>query len=310
MHGDDLHQRTDSDADTAGNRIQPVKPSLAIVGAGKVGATLARLCFARGYGIETVYSRTFGHAEALATRVGAQAVETADEVRGVLALIAVPDDAVGATAEALKGFNGRAAVHTSGVHDANALEVLAARGVQVGGLHPVYPFTDVERSIAGLPGATFAVEASDEPLKGWLGELVVALDGWMLVIPAGGKALYHAALAMMSSYTVTLYALAEKLLLGLGAEKTAADHALVGLLAGAVENLRVQGIPNALTGPLTRVDVKTIAAHMDALGAVAPQIAEAYQQLARLTYPLLLERGITAEEIARIERLFRDSTGM
>ncbi len=282
---------------------------MAVVGAGKVGATLARLYFERGYRVETVYSRTFAHAEALARQVGAQAVTSAGEVRGDLVLIAVPDDAIRATAAALKGFNGWAAVHTSGVHDASALDALAAQGVQVGGLHPAYPFTEVERSLIGLPGATFAIEAESEPLLGWLRSLVAALGGSTLVIPPGGKALYHAALATMSSYTVTLYGLAERLLLSLGADKAAADGALNGLLAGVVENLRLQGVPAALTGPLTRVDVNTIAAHVQALAAADAEIVAAYRQLARLSYPLLRGRGISEAQIERIEQLFRDTTG-
>ena len=280
-----------------------------MVGAGKVGTTLARLFYARGYCIECVYSRTYAHAEALAGLVGARAVAAASEIRGDLALITVPDDAIRATAAALEGLNGRGAVHTSGVHDATALDVLAVRGILVGGLHPAYPFTDVERSLEGLPGATFAIEATGEPLLGWLREMVTALDGHVLVIPPGGKALYHAALATMSTFTVTLYALAERLLLGLGAEKSAADHALDGLLAGVVENLRVQGIPMALTGPLTRMDLNTIMTHLDALSRTDSAVKDSYVQLARLTYPLLLARGIAREDVARIEQIFQDSTG-
>jgi predicted short-subunit dehydrogenase-like oxidoreductase (DUF2520 family) len=275
------------------------------VGAGKVGTTLARLWFARGYRIETIYSRTQAHAEALAQVVDAHAVASLDAVRGDLLLLTVPDDAIGATAAGLAGFNGRAVVHTSGARDAGELAALAARGVVVGSLHPAYPFADVERSVAGLAGATFAVEAEDATLLGWLRELVGALDGRVLVVPVGGKVLYHAALALLSNYTVTLYALAENLLLGLGAEKTAADAALNGLLAGTAENLRGQGIPDALTGALARGDTGTVVAHLNVLDAVAPQVAALYRQLGTLSLPLLAARGMDADKIAQIEQLLK-----
>jgi predicted short-subunit dehydrogenase-like oxidoreductase (DUF2520 family) len=287
-----------------------IKPILAFVGAGKVGTTLARLLFTRGYVVETVHSRTFSHAETLAQAVGAQAVEMPDQVRGDLMLITVPDDTIRATAEVLKGFKGRAAVHTSGVHDASELDALSQRGIQVGSLHPAYPFADVERSIAELPGYVFALEAQSEPLLGWLREIVSALDGQVLVIPPGGKALYHAALALLSNYTVTLYALAETLLKGLSPEPLTADRALNGLLAGTVENLRLQGIPDALTGPLVRGDVQTVAAHLRALETADPQIAELYRQLGRLSIPMLRARGMTVDQIHHIERLLaQDTTG-
>ncbi len=158
------------------------------MGAGKVGSVLARLLAARGYAITAIYSRTFAHAEALAVAVGAAAVGSLDEIDADLVLLTVPDDAITATAAGLAGFTGKAAIHTSGAHDAALLVTLAQRGVQVGSLHPAYPFADVETAINGLPGSTFAVEAQDEPLRGWLLEIVAALDGRVLVIPPGGKA--------------------------------------------------------------------------------------------------------------------------
>lgn len=240
--------------------------------------------------------------------VDARAVVTLDDVRGDLLLLTVPDDAIGATAAELAGFNGRAVVHTSGARDAGDLAALAARGLAVGSLHPAYPFADVERAMAGLAGATFAVEAEDAMLLGWLRELVQALDGRVIAIPAGGKVLYHVALALLSNYTVTLYALAERLLLGLGAEPTAADAALNRLLAGTVENLREQGIPDALTGALARGDTGTVVAHLKALDTVALEIAVLYRQLGVLSLPLLASRGMEADKIAQIEQLLKRDT--
>jgi predicted short-subunit dehydrogenase-like oxidoreductase (DUF2520 family) len=302
MHGHDLHQRADSDPDPTGHRFGSLKPTLAFVGAGKVGATLARLLVARGYVVTSVYSRSYSHADELARQVGARAVESPRDLTGDLAILAVPDDAIEAAAQALAGFDGMAAVHTSGARDAGALAALAGQGITVGSLHPAYPFADVETSIAGLPGAAFAVEAENARLMDWLRGIVAALDGRVLLIPPGGKALYHAALCIASNYAVTLYALAERLLASLGADKSAADAALNVLLGGTVENLRARGVPRALTGPLVRSDVGTIAGHLAALNAADPQIADAYRALARLTYPLLVARGIAPESIELLLR--------
>ena len=168
----------------------------------------------------------------------------------------------------------------------------------LGSLHPAYPFAD--GSVVGLGGTAFAVEAEDEWLLGWLHDIVSTLDGQVLIVPPGGKALYHAALCIASNYTVTLYALAEALLVGQGADRAAADSALNVLLAATVENLRVQGIPAALTGPLVRGDIETIKAHLKALDGVDSDVREGYIQLTRLTYPLLEARGIAPDGIEAV----------
>ena len=101
MYSDDLHQRADPDADAARYGVSAIKPTLAVVGAGKVGTVLARLLFERGYTITTVYSRSQLHAEALADRVNARRLWRLREVAADLVLLTVTDDAIRATAELL-----------------------------------------------------------------------------------------------------------------------------------------------------------------------------------------------------------------
>jgi predicted short-subunit dehydrogenase-like oxidoreductase (DUF2520 family) len=280
------------------------KPILSIIGAGKVGNTLARLCFNSGYTIDSIYSRTEEHARLLASQVNAVAVFTAEDAvtNADLILLTVPDDAISQTAELLTGANwtDKGVIHTSGAHDASALRALADRGAMAGSLHPAFPFADVETAMVTLAGTTFAVEATDERLRGWLYQMVSDLQGTALAITPGQKALYHAALVIASNYTVTLYAAAERLLMSLGADKATADQALNGLVAATVVNLQRQGIPDALTGPLVRADTGTIQAHLEALRSADVALAEIYKALARLSFPMLDARGIPTQAIKRL----------
>lgn len=279
--------------------------SIGLIGAGKVGTALARLWHRRGYQISAIYSRTESHARALAELVEAQAVSTPEKVAAAsdLTLLTVPDDAIlplaAAIAEASSRLDGKGVIHTSGAHDAGVLAVLKEKGASVGSLHPAFPFANAATE-RGLAGVTFALEAEDVGLREWLLELVSALDGYALAIPAGSKGLYHAALVIASNYTVTLYALAERLLMVLGTERGVADAALNPLVAATVENLRARGIPDALTGPLVRADVGTVEAHLQALEAVDGQAAAVYRLLARLSLPMLVERGIALDGLERL----------
>jgi len=285
------------------------KPTLGFIGAGKVGHTLARLWYARGYTVTAVYSRTEAGVPALANRVYADVAASPAIVvaRSDLTLLSVPDDALEAVVASIMHESSlrvakdtKAVVHTSGVHDLQILSPLASLGVMLGSLHPAYPFADIESAIVGLPGAIFGTEADSEVLRTWLEGLVASVKGHVLAIPPGSKAAYHSAFVFASNYVVTLYALAERLLVGLGADRQVADNALNTLLAGTLDNLRRQGIPAALTGPLVRGDGQTITMHLDALDKIDRELAELYRQLARLSLPMLVARHLDTSFVEEI----------
>lgn len=279
-----------------------MRPALGIIGAGRVGQTLARAWFAAGYTVRAVASRTYAHAEALAAYVGAEVVPAHQVVgRCDLTLLSVSDNAIASVAEQIGAnasgidLSGKGIVHASGALDHTVLRPLQALGMHTGSLHPALPFADVDTALRSLAGATFAVEAEHPLLADWLDDLVTIVGGRVLRVPSDRKGLYHAALVMASNYTVTLYATARSLLLNLGDEQTvdeaAIDAALQTLMTGTFANIREQGVPWALTGPLTRADSGTIEAHLMALDGHM-EVRDAYIALARLTTPLLRARGV------------------
>lgn len=274
-------------------------PGLSIIGAGKVGSTLARLLYQADYPIRAILSRTYSNAEALAELVHAHAVHTGQEAiaEADLIILAVPDDVLSIVVESLSELNwaGKAVVHTSGANSIEPLQALAKRGAMIGSFHPSYPFADVEAAIAGLAGAGFAIEAADKTLREWLLAMVQVLNGKPILIPAGQKAVYHAALVIASNYTVTLYAIGQMLLRSIGASEDAISSALDVLLEATTHNILTQGLPNALTGPLARLDIGTIEAHLK--GLEDENLRRLYIELARFTYPVLEERGIPTETI-------------
>lgn len=280
---------------------------LGFVGGGKVGQTLARLWRGAGYPVTAVAGRTVASVHQLASMVDADALDSPTVVvhRADLIFLTVPDDALAPLAISLAKISDErlskvAFVHTSGVHPAAVLKPLADRGAKIAGLHPAYPFADVERAVVGLPGALFAVEAEYAALRSRLVELVEAIDGHPLILQPEQKPLYHAALVFASNYTVTLYAVAVRLLANLNEDKAEIAAALNALMRGTSENLTETGLPDALTGPLVRGDVGTIEAHLQALAAADADLKDAYTMLAQLTLPVLHERGIATDAIESI----------
>lgn len=280
----------------------PERPVLGVIGLGKVGETLARLYFERGYRIAAVSSRDAARGQAIAQRIGAvlctpsQTAAAAD-----LTLLTVPDDAIVSVADGIDGIvTGKAFVHVSGALDVGVLDSLEQRGARVGSFHPVFPFADVDAAVTGLPGSAFGVETNDNRLRIWLSDLANALDGTVMVIPQGAKSVYHAALVIASNYTVTLYSVARNLLMTIGAEGSTADYALRALLTGTVANLREKSVSEALTGPLVRGDVGTVSANLEALDVTDPDAAALYRILAKLTLPLVEARGRATDDLKRL----------
>src|ERR671929_432553 len=116
------------------------KPSVAIIGAGRVGSTLAQALYTAGYPVTAIWSRTPAHAAELAGRLGA-AVTSLEETpqAAALTLITVPDDSLPSVAACVADSwtAGHMAVHCSGVLPAGVLAPIAERGGLIGGFHPL-----------------------------------------------------------------------------------------------------------------------------------------------------------------------------
>jgi predicted short-subunit dehydrogenase-like oxidoreductase (DUF2520 family) len=124
----------------------------------------------------------------------------------------------------------------------------------------------------------------------------LAIGGVPLRIPDGAKALYHASLVIASNYTVVLYALAERLLGQLGADREMAEAALLPLMRASLDNIAAHGIPAALSGPLVRGDAGTVGANLAAL-ANDPEVQALYRALALAALPLAAARGVDTEAL-------------
>ena len=280
------------------------KPSVAIIGAGRVGSTLAQALHAAGYPITAVWSRTSAHATDLAQRVGAAVMPLPDVAEhAALTLIAVSDDSLAGLveelAEAGAWTQAHMVVHCSGVLPAAVLAPAAAQGALIGGFHPLAAIAGRHQALP--PGITFGIEA-DEPLRGTLHQMAQDLHSYSIDLDPAHRPLYHAAAVLASNYTVVLAALARELLELVGADGDAAQRAILPLLRSTLANLERAGLPDGLTGPLVRGDAGTVVQHLAALDATAPRIADVYRVLGLAALPLVEARGnLDPATLAKLE---------
>jgi predicted short-subunit dehydrogenase-like oxidoreductase (DUF2520 family) len=217
-------------------------------------------------------------------------------------VVAVPDRAIAEVAERLAALGlppSLPVLHTSGSRGGEALAPLAARGHPTGSAHPLAALADPVDGAERLAGATWGVEGEGAALE--LAErIVAACGGTALRLAPGGKALYHAAAVFASNYAVALLSVAERLMEGAGVDAAQARPALAALAAGAVENAAARGPAGALTGPVARGDVETVALHLERLSADERRL---YCLLGREALRLAREAGAdprTAESLAAL----------
>ncbi len=264
---------------------RPARLRVGVVGAGRVGATLGAALRRAGHQIvatTAVSAKSLGRAERMLPGVPIRAV---DEAVGEadFVLLAVPDDVLRPLVSGLADTDswrpGQLVAHTSGAHGIGVLDPAAARGVVALALHPVMTFADRPEDLDRLEGATFGVTAPEE-LRAVAESLVVEMGGEPVWVPESARALYHAALTVASNHLVTLVNDSMSMLTDAGVGEPA--RLLAPLLSAALDNVLRLG-DAALTGPVSRGDVATVATHVDTLGRRAPDVLPAYLAMARRT---------------------------
>jgi predicted short-subunit dehydrogenase-like oxidoreductase (DUF2520 family) len=307
-HGDIVHEHDHPHPHV--RSLPGERPYIGIVGAGAVGRALGLALHRSGWPVAAVASRDAGRRETFqrlvpGARAFAEAAAIVDEAE--LIILAVPDDAIAALAGELRLYSGQALVHTSGVLGAEVLSPAMAAGTQAGGFHPLVAFAETERAVAALRGAAVAIEG-DEQLASLLGEMAEDLGAVPVRLLPGTKPAYHAAAVLAAGGFVALLDAIAELGRVAGLDEAGSLAVYGRLVEQTLDNARTLGIRAALTGPVTRGDTGTLAAHLAALRAHAPGVLDLYRAAAEREIRLAEERGVLAPEGGQAMRQLLAST--
>ena len=250
------------------------KSEVSIIGAGRLGTTLAVALAGRGYSIRSLVARRLQSARKAASLLDADAqVLAAKQLRSLVPadvfLITVPDDQIPDLAAALSEVRFDAdrpltALHTSGALASDVLAPLREKGWHTGSIHPLMSVSGTRDGEASLRGAFWSVEGDRSALR--LGkEIVQDLGGKSFSIRSRDKPLYHAAAVMVSGNVTALFDVALEMLADCGLDRKTARSILLPLIASTVRNLETKDPAQALTGTFSRGDVATVKRHLDAL---------------------------------------------
>jgi len=288
-------------------------PTLNLIGAGRVGRTLARLWTQAGvFAVQDVLTTSMASAQAACQFIGAGApVPSLNAMRSAdVWLIATTDAQIAKAATALAANAARldmpppahqaaAAVlataretpsaptifHCSGALPASVLAPLAALGWQVASAHPILSFANAEAACGQFAGTPCALEG-DAAARAWLQTAFTAIGAQCFEVRSQDKLLYHAAAVFATNFLPVLQSVAEGAWRATGVPEALLPHLRTSLLNNAVSNITRLGPQGALTGPAARGDTAAIARQAAAVGVWDEKSGAAYVALSDLALRL------------------------
>ncbi len=322
------------------NRQVPIEASstslrFAVIGAGRLGASLALALRRSGLALTGFVAASAAgrvRAEEYLAMPAALGIDDLVAVQPDLYFICVPDAAVapvaaelGACLQAAASAAGVAdpgdasptpppsapyrpvVAHTSGATSVSVLRSCERAGAAALVFHPLQTFPEPLTGASRFSGAGVALTpgAADPDAATAIGMQFAASLGMRPFSLADEKrTLYHAAASVACNYLVTLEHVAGDLFVKAGLPEREALSLFLPLVTATLDGLAAGGPVEALTGPLSRGDLATIEAHLEALASDAPTALPLYRTLGLATLDLVTARGeLTADAIARMKQL-------
>lgn len=292
------------------------KPTVSIIGAGRLGQALALALQPAGYAIVALVARRRQKAEKAAGLLDKPAVALSAKQLDQLpssdvVIIATPDDAIENVAARLATslpLNDRGLIlHTSGALSSEVLLRLAKRGFHTGSVHPLVSVSESRAGAKSLGNAFYCVEGDQVAIR-MARKMVRDLGGTSFSIKPENKALYHAAALLAAGHLTALIDLAIEMLVSAGLNRPDAQKVLLPLVESAVANLKNSPPARALTGTFARGDLATVERHLKALTrkAESKNLAdslEVYRLLGLRSLELAKKNGLDARIAKRIRKL-------
>jgi predicted short-subunit dehydrogenase-like oxidoreductase (DUF2520 family) len=282
-----------------------MKPSIALIGPGKVGCAVTQRLHDNGYPVQTVIGREIERTIEACRFIGCPEHKASihlSSLAGVrIILLAVPDDQLAILASELREQQGfsteQVLVHFSGLHPAAILLPPKSNNLALS-IHPLLPFANRQLASEKLTACPCALEGDEAAID--LGEeLINAFGGQPFRIDSDHKALYHASACIASNFLVSLLATAAELLSECGVMTESSVQMLLPLVQASLDNVEQLGPQQGLTGPIVRGDIGTVTAHIAALKSSRPELLPFYQLLGTKTVELAESSARLPEEQAK-----------
>lgn len=290
---------------------QTVLPTIAIVGAGKVGVSLAQSFRRNGYPV-TLASRTPKKTAQrlklteLIINTSEQAVKNAD-----ITLLAVTDQAVESVCNSLTSHYkpGSIVAHCSGAMDSQALSVATRQGCLTCSVHPLNTFPNLPaamRLMANNAHNTYLYSEGDKKALQIILPHFKILGFHPVEISTQAKPLYHAACVFACNYLTTLMDISLQTAEAADLDRGVFWQAVQPLIQATLTNISQDGTAAALSGPIARGDHTTVKTHLSELDAVSDEVRNMYATMAIQTVKLAAQNNqLDAKTIDQLMALLK-----
>jgi predicted short-subunit dehydrogenase-like oxidoreductase (DUF2520 family) len=262
----------------------PAKPTVAIIGPGRLGTALALQLARAGYHVSELISRTPASARRLRALTQTLKARSSHHrnvrLNADLIWLCVPDREIAIVAADLATLNiwkGKTVFHSSGALGSDTLDPLRKRGAKVASVHPMMTF--VRGAVPAMKGITFALEG-DAPAVRVAQRIVRDFGARTFLIRRQKKAAYHAWGSFASPLLVAALVTAEQVARSAGLKTAEARRMMLPIVCQTFVNYAALGPAGSFSGPLVRGDAEIVRKHLHALKKL-PEARAVYVALAR-----------------------------
>ena len=284
---------------------------IAVVAAGRLGASLAIALVKAGRNVVAVSSRRSEQRAWLETQVTTARLDGSDATPRIrvcsnarnaasnakVVFVTSSDAAIAQVADSCQLTDGQYVAHCSGLLGAEVLSEVAPNAIP-GAIHPLQTFPSRE-SHSLLNGISFGIDSTDGVFLNWLEGIAHTFDGRVVRISGPReRAAYHAAAVMSCGLLAGLTGIAAEIWSEFGVSRNEAVEHMSPMIQSTAAAVNELGIPDALSGPFVRGDIGTIRAHLNTLRTVNKDVTRAYAALALAQLPLSCEKGKLKPDVA------------
>lgn len=242
------------------------KFKIGFIGSGRVGITFGKYLVYRGLDILGYYSKTKISSIKGANVTNSKSYDNINKLilESNIIFITVNDDSISEVANKIQNLeidlSEKYFIHMSGSLTINELKGIPSKNLY--SLHPIMSFVSEDEKM--LEDIFFSIESFEKSsLEGSLIlEVLKIMGNKYFKISSEDKIKYHIASVFASNYLNAILDVSIDLFSSIGINEKEAFLALKPLINSSLNNIENFGTKNAITGPISRLDLKTVEKHI------------------------------------------------